>query len=281
MIGTIGGSGSRPPRHSGMQKPWSSVRWCDIDGSKSRSSAVSTMWFASLGCPLIFLYGQSFIQGSAGPSCSSPIPTQMLGRLLMKKLTQWSGAISMITSGLAAFMRRPSSVIERERLSWFAALTSFQPRMMSGAWLAAYTPTSLAMAGPRRGFRAGVAHLGEELPLRHPADDEVEAQQVGVDARCEEHDVVALDRLAHLGLQGVAIEYLLPVRAVLGAQRRRALKIEEKLAQPVVSHVSILPRPASGERISPAACGVWSRCRRVAFPLREDAGPRRARRPGS
>jgi len=71
-----------------MQKPWSSVRWWDTEGSKSRSSAVCTMWFASFGCPAIFLKGKSFIQGSAGPSCSSPTPTQMLGRLLMKKFTQ-------------------------------------------------------------------------------------------------------------------------------------------------------------------------------------------------
>jgi len=47
------------------------------------------------------LEGQSFIHGSAGPSCSSPMPTQMLGRLSMKKFTQWSGAISISTSGLA------------------------------------------------------------------------------------------------------------------------------------------------------------------------------------
>src|SRR5499427_3731321 len=227
MIGTIGGSGSRPPRHNGMQKPWSSVKWCDIEGSKSRSSAVSTIWCASLGCPLIFLYGQSFIHGSAGPSCSSPMPTQMLGRLLMKKFTQWSGAISTITSGLAALMRRPSSVIERARLSWFAALTSFQPRMISGAWLDANTPTSLAMAGPRRGFRPGVAHLAQKLRLGHPGDDEVEAQQVGVDARCEKCDIVALDCLAHLGLQGIAIQDLLAVCTVFRPQGRRALKIEE------------------------------------------------------
>src|SRR5262252_7456751 len=228
MIGTIGGSGSRPPRHNGMQKPWSSVKWCDIEGSKSRSSAVSTIWCASLGCPWIFLYGQSFIHGSAGPSCSSPMPTQMLGRLLMKKLTQWSGAISMITSGFAALMRRPSSVIERERLSWFAALTSFQPRMMSGAWLAAYTPTSLAMARPRGVFSPGAAHLREELGLGHAGDDEIEAQQVGIHPRGEENDVVALDRLAHFGFQGIAVQDLLAVRPVLRPEGRGALKIEEQ-----------------------------------------------------
>ncbi len=43
----------------------------------------------------------------------------------------------MSTSGFAALMRLPSSVIERVRLSLFPALTSFQPRMMSGAWLEA------------------------------------------------------------------------------------------------------------------------------------------------
>src|SRR5689334_13299725 len=138
-------------------------------------------------------------------------------------------------------MRPPSSVIERDRLFWFSALTSFQPRMMSGAWLEANTPTSLAMAGPRRRLGARVAHLCEELGLGHAGDDEIEAQQIGIDPRREENDVVALDRLAHLGLQGIAIEDLLPVGAVLGAQGRGALEIEEKLAQPVVSHGDILP----------------------------------------
>ena len=88
MIGTIGGRGSTPPFHNGMQKPWSSLRWCETDGSKSRSNAASRMWLASCGWPAIVLKGQSFIHGSAGPSCTSPTPTQMLGRLSMKKFTQ-------------------------------------------------------------------------------------------------------------------------------------------------------------------------------------------------
>src|SRR4029077_11266170 len=119
------------------------------------------------------------------------MPTQMLGRLLMKKFTQWSGAISMSTSGFAALMRRPTSVIDRVRLSWFAGLTSFQPRTMSGAWLEANTPTRLAMAGPRGILGAGVAHSGEEFGLGHAGDDEIEAQQVGVHARRQKNDVVA------------------------------------------------------------------------------------------
>src|SRR5882672_8569095 len=201
------------------------------------------MWCASFGCPLIVLYGQSFIHGSAGPSCSSPMPTQMLGRLLMKKFTQWSGAISMSTSGFAALMRPPSSVIDRVRLSLFAALTSFQPRTMSGAWLAAYTPTSLAMAGPSRRFGSGVAHLFQELGLGHPGDHEIEAQQVGIDPRGEEDHVIALDRLAHLRLEGIAVQNLAPVGAVLFAERSGALEIEEELAQPIVSHGVILPWP--------------------------------------
>src|SRR4029077_5478583 len=142
------------------------------------------------------------------------MPTQMLGRLLMKKFTQWSGAISMRTSGFAALMRRPTSVIDRVRLSWFAGLTSFQPRTMSGAWLEANTPPSLAMAGPRRRFGPGVPDFLQELRFGHAGDDEVEAQQVRIDPGGEEHHVIALDCLAHLGLQRVAIEDLLAIAAV-------------------------------------------------------------------
>src|SRR5882724_572004 len=149
----------------------------------------------------------------------------------------------MSTSGFAALMRPPSSVIERVRLAWLAALTSFQPRMMSGAWLAANTPTSLAMAGSRGRFRPGVAHFLQEFRLGHAADHEIKAQQVGIHPRCEEHHVIALDRFAHLGLQRIAVQDALSARPVLLAQGRGALKVEEKLAQPVVSHVVILPRP--------------------------------------
>src|SRR6266571_4181720 len=257
-IGTIGGKGSSPPFHSGMQKPWSSVRWCDTDGSKSRSIAVCRMWLASFGCPEIFLKGQSFIHGSAGPSCSSPIPMQMPGRLSMKKFTQWSGAISTSTSGRAALMRRPSSVSARLRSCWSAGLTSFQPRMISGAWLEANTPASLAMARPRRGGGPGGSHFSQEFRFGHSGNHEVEAQKVGVDPRGEERDVVALDRGAHFGLQGIAVENLLPAGAVFLAERSGTLKIEEELAQPVVSHIRYFA-------MSVGACNPRTRLFSLAF----------------
>src|SRR5713101_3458949 len=192
-----------------MQKPWSSVRWCDTDGSKSRSIAVCRMWLASFGCPEIFLKGQSFIHGSAGPSCSSPIPMQMPGRLSMKKFTQWSGAISTSTSGRAALMRRPSSVSARLRSCWSAGLTSFQPRMISGAYF---------------------------------------------------------------GLQGIAVEDLLPAGAVFLAERSGTLKIEEELAQPVVSHIRYFA-------MSVGACNPRTRLFSLAFS-RQWHEPHRQRSPG-
>src|SRR6266852_1781005 len=266
-IGTIGGRGSSPPFHSGMQKPWSSVRWCDTDGSKSRSIAVCRMWLASFGCPAIFLKGQSFIHGSAGPSCSSPMPTQMLGRLSMKKFTQWSGAISISTSGLATLMRLPSSVSELVSSLWFAGLTSFQPRMISGAWLDAYTPTSLAMARPRRSGGPGGSHFSQEIGLGHSGDHEIEPEEIRVDPRRQEGHVVALDRGPHFGLQRIAVENLLPAGAVLVAERGGALKIEKELAQPVVSHSRYFATSAallfrsliSGERHEPHRQGAFRR----------------------
>src|SRR6267378_3815564 len=126
------------------------------------------------------------------------------------------------------------------------------------------------MARSRRGLGAGVAHFLQEFGLGHAGDDEVEAQQIGIDPRGEEYHVIALGRLAHLGLQRIAVQDLLPAGAVLLAQWRGALKIEEKLAQPIVSHDAILPCPnpncavpASGERTSRAGFASWSRCRRT------------------
>src|SRR5260221_6332911 len=102
------------------------------------------------------------------------------------------------TSGRAALMRRPSSLKDLVRDRWFSGLTSFHPRMISGAWLEAKTPTSSAMAGPRRHVRSCVPHLAQKLRLGHARHDEVEAQQVGIDARREERHVVPFDRGTHL-----------------------------------------------------------------------------------
>src|SRR2546428_1082167 len=114
--------------------------------------------------------------------------------------------------------------------------------MMSGAWLEANTPASLAMARPRRSVGPGGSHFFQEIRFGHSGDHEIEPEQVRVDPRREEGYVVALDRGPHFGLQRIAVENLLPVGAVLLAERRGALKIEEELAQPVVSHGAILPR---------------------------------------
>src|SRR5258706_15430979 len=114
--------------------------------------------------------------------------------------------------------------------------------MISGAWLEANPPTSLAMARPRRRVGAGGAHFFQEIGLGHSGDNEIEPEEIGVDPRREEGHVVALDRGPHFGLQGIAVEDLLAVGAVLIAELGGALKIEKELAQPIVSHVAILPR---------------------------------------
>src|SRR5712691_9088227 len=113
--------------------------------------------------------------------------------------------------------------------------------MMSGAWLEANTPASLAMARPRRRVGPGGPHFFQEIRLGHSCDHEIEPEQVRVDPRREERDVVALNRGAHFGLQGIAVENLLPVGAVFVAERSGTLEIEEELAQPIVSHGAILP----------------------------------------
>src|SRR5260370_24222699 len=119
---------------------------------------------------------------------------------------------------------------------------------MSGAWLEANTPTSLAMARPRRGVGPGGPHFVQEIRLGHSSDHEIEPEQVRIDPRREEGYVVALDRGPHLGLQGIAVENFLPVGAVLVAERGGALKVEEELAQPVVSHGRYFATTAAGCR---------------------------------
>src|SRR5467141_2215482 len=136
--------------------------------------------------------------------------------------------------------------------------------MMSGAWLEANTPASLAMARPRRSVGPGGSHFFQEIRFGHSGDHEIEPEQVRVDPRREESYVVALDRGPHFGLQRIAVENLLPVGAVLVAEHRGALKIEEELAQPIVSHgryfamsAALLFRPPiPGERHEPHRQGA-------------------------
>src|SRR5437763_8878569 len=108
--------------------------------------------------------------------------------------------------------------------------------MMSGAWLEANTPARLAMARPRRGVCAGGPHFFQEIRLGHSRDHEIEPEEIRVDPGREERDVVALDRSTHLGLQGIAVEDLLPVGAVFVAERRGALQIEDEFDEKIVSH---------------------------------------------
>src|SRR2546423_15691935 len=92
------------------------------------------------------------------------------------------------------------------------------------------------MARPRRSVGPGGPHFFQEIRLGHSRDHEIEPEQVRVDPRREERDVVALDRRPDLGLEGIAVEDLLPGGAVFAAERRGALGIEEELAEPVISH---------------------------------------------
>src|SRR6266850_5969570 len=98
------------------------------------------------------------------------------------------------------------------------------------------------MARPRRGVGTGRPHFSQEIGLGHSGNHEIKSEEIRVDPRREEGYVVALDRGPHFGLQRIAVENLLPAGAVFVAERRGALKIEKELAQPVVSHVAILPR---------------------------------------
>src|SRR5262249_59638054 len=99
-------------------------------------------------------------------------------------------------------------------LSWSRCAPGIvsQSRAMIGPWLAAKTPTRLAMgvrllfARRRRLPVLERVQAGDELRLRHAADLEIEAQQVGVDQRRDDADVVHQQRLADVGLDLVAVD---------------------------------------------------------------------------
>src|SRR5712691_10818219 len=96
-------------------------------------------------------------------------------------------------SGLHARSRRPISSNPAASLSrWPRGIVS-QSRAMIGPWLAAKTPTRLAM-GAFFLFLERV-QARDEFVLRHAADLEIEAQQIGIDQRRERADVVCEQRL--------------------------------------------------------------------------------------
>src|SRR5262249_18885301 len=246
ITGTIGSSASTPIPQSGMQVPWSSFSRCDSAGSKSCSSAVSSRWRPKAAWPLSRWRGNTFcMNGSGGPSCSSPMPMQTAGRLSMKKLTQWSGETTTRRAGRQAGGRRPTPSKAPASLSrWSRAIVS-QSRAMIGPWLAANAPTRLAMDA-----LLGLERVqpGDELVLRHAADLEIKAQQVGVDQRRERADVVLLQRLAELGLDRVALEHGRHVDAIFRRELRVVLQIEEQLAHLIIRHRRSLARFATARR---------------------------------
>src|SRR5882757_3046595 len=134
------------------------------------------------------------------------------------------------TSGRHARRRRPISSKPALSLSrWSAAILS-QSRAMIGPWLAAKTPTRLAMGVALLAcfpLVAGLFLLGlqrmqarNELGFRHAADLEVEAQQIGIDQRRDRADVVREQRFAQLRLDVVAIDHAGDVGAVFGRELR-------------------------------------------------------------
>src|SRR5438094_9914502 len=96
--------------------------------------------------------------------------------------------------------------------------------MMSGPWLAANAPTSLAMV-----------QTPDEFVVLHASGEEVVAQEIRIGARGEERHVVLGDGALHALIERIAREDLFARGAELGRRRGR-LQVEEELTQPVVAH---------------------------------------------
>src|SRR5262249_3712312 len=153
--------------------------------------------------------------------------------------------------GRQAVSRRPIS--SKALLSWSRCASGIlsQSRAMIGPWLAANTPTRLAMGDTLLGaFPAAIPAIErmqprDELCLRHAADLEIEAQQIGVDQRRDGADVVGEQRLADLRLDLIAVDHAGHIAAVLRRQLGIVLQFEEQLADPIVRHYPLLwRRPA-------------------------------------
>jgi len=117
------------------QRAYALALWCTLSSVAGGlvGYAIGALLYDSVGAWLIQLYGYA----DKMETFRAAYAQWGAWIILLKGLTPIPYKIVTITSGFAAFMRRPNSVIERVRLSWLGALTSFHPRTMSGAWLAA------------------------------------------------------------------------------------------------------------------------------------------------
>src|SRR5207249_344891 len=109
------------------------------------------------------------------------------------------------------------------RCLWSAGTRSHS-RMMSGPWLAANAPTSLAMV-----------QTPDEFVVLHASGEEVVAQEIRIGARREERHVVLGDGALHALIKRIAREDFFARRAEFGRGRRR-LQVEEELGEPVIAH---------------------------------------------
>src|SRR5579872_4201329 len=104
-----------------------------------------------------------------------------------------------MTSGFAAVRRRPTSRKSAVMISRLASGSLSQSRAMSGAWLAARAPTNSAISRLLLRARLHCMKRGEEFLVAHPGEAEVVAQEISVETRREEGDVVSQECLHHLG----------------------------------------------------------------------------------
>jgi len=124
----------------------------------------------------------------------------LLGRLLMKN-SPVVGAISISKVGLGGLDASAELGQRARELPLIRRLTSFQPRMMSGAWLEANTPASLAMAR-LAAASAPRFSLFSENPLRTFRRHEIEPEQEGLTRDATKATSSALDRGPHSGFSG-------------------------------------------------------------------------------
>ncbi|OLD77662.1 MAG: hypothetical protein AUG87_03680 [Candidatus Rokubacteria bacterium 13_1_20CM_4_70_14] len=83
---------------------------------------------------------------SAGPTCSSPIPTAYSGMLLIGQLSRWSLVNITRASGRAASRRRRISAVAPRASCWYASGARVNQPVSPGEWVIAIAATIRAIA---------------------------------------------------------------------------------------------------------------------------------------
>src|SRR5688572_191808 len=177
---------------------------------------------------------------SAGPMCSSAMPTVYSGTLLMGQFSRWSLLTITRTSGRAASSRCRISAVACSASRWYSSEARVNHPVSPGEWVMAIAATISATRGLQpllQGHRARRL-LGERAPVALERRARVAVLRVAEEQPEDLGDVVLVDAEVHQP-PGIAVADGLVLRAAEPELAGEALEVGEpaRAQRGVLAHV--------------------------------------------